>query len=45
MTLEMTLNCPQISAAGFFKIGFNLIPMVNLIITAVLLVIENITSN
>ena len=29
LILEMSLNCPKISAAGFFDIGINLIPMVN----------------
>ena len=30
LTQEMTFNCPKISAAGFFDVGYNLIPMVNL---------------
>ena len=28
----MTWNCPKISAAGFFNVGYNLIPTVNLTI-------------
>ena len=35
LTLEMTLNCPKISAAGFFDVGYNLIPMVFLTVIAV----------
>ena len=30
LTQEMTFNCPKISAAGFFDVGYNLILMVNL---------------
>ena len=30
MTLAMNLNSPKISAAGFFNVGYNMIPMVNL---------------
>jgi len=30
LALEMTVNCPKITAAGSFNIGFNLIPMVNM---------------